>query len=211
MRNLYGQRLCGQTLYKRAAIIALLVAALATASGCTTSGPSGATPNPTAQPMPTATALATEMPAATSTAGPSAQATAATLSITVDGNTLAQKGVDKDGTAWLPLKEVAEALGFEVQESETGSGSAKGVQLTISPKNKESGEPVKVSYQVNGNAIAEASVTRTGMTQTLADPLMMMDGTLYAAEKVFTEALNAKVTYDAPSGKVTVAKGTITS
>ena len=191
--------------WKVAIVIALLLAALATSSGCTTNNPANITPPPTAQPAPTLmeTAGPTE-PATGSLPGN----TAATLNITVDGRALTERGVDRDGAAWLPLKAVAEALGHRVAENEPGAGAAQNRQITIEPQGA-GGEPVRVTYRVgDGNTVTEASITKTGMTQTLTNPLLMVDNTLYAAEKVFTEALSARVTHDAAARTVTVTKGT---
>ncbi len=188
-------------LCKNAAVIALLIAVLVGASACTTNNTGTPTTGPTVQPMPTATATAATT--TTPTDAPSPSTEAATLTVNVEGKDITEKGVAKGSAAWLPLKSVAEALGYQVQESVTGTGDAKRTELTISPKaNGE--EPVKVAYQVKDNTVSEASVTRTGMTKTLSDPLMMAGTTLYAAEKVFTEALNARVVFDSAAGKVTV-------
>ena len=190
-------------LWKVATVIVLLLAALATSSGCTTNNPVNMTPLPTAQPVPTLM----ESPAPTGeAAGALPGAEAANLSITVDGRALTERGIDRDRAAWLPLKAVAEALGHRVTEGEAGAGAAQNRQLSIEPQGA-AGEPVRVTYQMGeGNTVTEASVTRTGMTQTLTNPLLMVNNTLYAAEKVFTEALNAQVTYDAAARTVTVTK-----
>ncbi|MCL2545503.1 MAG: copper amine oxidase N-terminal domain-containing protein [Clostridia bacterium] len=190
-------------LRKMATVIALLLAALAVSGGCTTNNPANITPPPTTHPAPTLmeTAGPTE-PGAGALPGNAA----ATLGITVDGRALTERGVDQNGAVWLPLKAVAEALGHRVAENEAGAGAAQNRQITIEPQGA-GGEPVRVTYRVGaGDTVTEASITRTGMTQTLTNPLMMADGTLYAAEKVFTEALNAHVTHDAAARTVTVTR-----
>lgn len=190
-------------LWKVATVIVLLLAALATSSGCTTNNPANITPPPTARPA--ITSMETPGPAGPATSGQPATG-GANLSVTVDGKALADRGVEKDQTAWLPLKAVAEALGYQVKEDAAATGAAQNRQLTIAATGA-TGEPVKVTYRVgDGNTVTEASVTKTGMTQTLTNPLLMVDDTLYAAEKVFTEALNAQVTYDATARTVTVTK-----
>gem|GEM_PF-2749575 len=196
-------------LCKVATVIALLLAALATSSGCTTNNPAEITPLPTTQPAPTVM----EAPNPTEPGVGALPGTGtANLNITVDGRALTERGVDRDRAAWLPLKAVAEALGYRVTEDEPGTGIAAGAaqnrRLTIAPQGA-AGEPVEVTYRAGeGNTVTEAGIARTGMTQTLTNPLMMVDNTLYAAEKVFTEALNAHVTYDATTRTVTVTKGT---
>ncbi|MCL2810431.1 MAG: copper amine oxidase N-terminal domain-containing protein [Clostridia bacterium] len=194
-------------LWKVATVIALLLAALAMLSGCTTNNPAEITPLPTPNLAPTVM----EAPNPTEPAAGALPGTgAANLNITVDGRALTERGVDRDRAAWLPLKAVAEALGHRVTEDEPGTapGAAQNRRITITPQGA-GGEPVEVTYRVGaGDAVTEASIARTGMTQTLTNPLMMVDNTLYAAEKVFTEALNAHVTYDAGARTVTVTKGT---
>ncbi len=192
---------------KRCLLIAMAMLLLLTAAGCTTNRTATSTPMPTVN----ATVAATTAPTAAATAealteptgDANADANAATLAITVDGKTLTEKGIDKDNTVWLPLEAVAKALGFAVQKSPSGATTT---EWTITPAGSTA-NPVKVSYQTSGDTMSNATITKAGTALSVTEPLMMEGTTLYAAEKVFTEALGASVTADAAGNQVTVTKG----
>lgn len=193
-----------QKLHKRCLMGAVLAMVLLIACGCTTNPPATPTSAPTVSATVQPTLMATQEPTAAPSMQP-AEAAGGTLAITVDGKEITEKGITKDNTTWLPLEAVAKALGYTVQKNNSTDAAAQ--EWTITQAN-DAANTIKVSYKVNDNTMSDSSVTKTGNTLTLENPLMMEGTVLYASEKVFTEALMAKVTTDAAANKVTVDKGT---
>ncbi len=180
------------TLQKNWVFIAMLALVLIVACGCTTTTEVPPTTQPTvmASPSPAATVAVTTSPAA------SPEAAGAELTITVDGNALTEKGMNKGGVNWLPVEPVAKALGYTVTENSIEENGAPRKSVTL-VKGDDTAGTVKISYTVKDNTIADVTVTRGGTTMTttaqITDPIMMDGDTLYASEKFFTDVLMAKV------------------
>lgn len=182
---------------KRFATALLLVLALALLSACTTTTPQ-ASPSPSIAPTPMMTPTVEPAPSLSPSAAPdvSPSAGANAEPQPVGGNVVIMyNGTEVKGTPYydaqqnliFPLKPLAEAMAWTVQESNNGTQQT----LTLTHAGEDDVIVAFTKPTLGNNMATQVTAKKGTKTLTLPDSLVYVDDNLYVPESFVNEALGA--------------------
>ena len=198
---------------KRYATAMLLITALALLSACTTPTTPQASPSPSVSPSPMMTPTVEPAPtiAATLAPGASPNAGAAAPQPVGDNVTIMFNGTEVQGTPYydaqqnliFPLKPLAEAMAWTVQDSNNGTQQT----LTLTHAGEDDVIVAFTKPTLGNNMATQVTAKKGTQTLTLPDSLVFADNNLYVPESFVNDALGA-VTVNQEDNQIVIMPAT---